>query len=171
MLSSATPLMSNVQLSVIKSRLRKSGELGNIKQHLVSANVSFGTFEPEQLLWKIIWKKIFLFLAAIHDGKLAASNGASVHFRIKSFAQDQFIGSDQHGISSLDANKDNLTMVFDSGHLGCEDGWFQEWFWILQFNKFHIIYLMIYYLIIFKKSQKVPIIVLLLAAKFSELQN
>ena len=50
MLSSATPLMSNVQLGVIKSRLRKSGELGNIKQHLVSANVSFGTFEPEQLL-------------------------------------------------------------------------------------------------------------------------
>ena len=67
---------------------------------------------------------------------MAASNGASVHFRIKSFAQDQFTGSDQHGISSLDANKDNLTMVFDSGHLGCEDGWFQEMgrFGILKFN-------------------------------------
>ena len=69
-----------------------------------------------------------IFSAAIHDGKLAKANGGPIYFRIKPFAQEKFTGSDQHGISSSDAVKEETAMVFDSGHLGCEDGWFQEIF-------------------------------------------
>ena len=69
--------------------------------------------------------------AAIHDGKVVPGNGGSVQFSFVKMVDQKFKGSINHGITSNDADKEDRAMVFGSGHLGCEDGWFQAKFKII----------------------------------------
>ncbi|CBY39582.1 unnamed protein product, partial [Oikopleura dioica] len=62
--------------------------------------------------------------AAIHDSRVQAHNGGTVSFQfIENKEENTFKGSEAHGIVSEDKDGANKSMIFQSDHLGCEEGW------------------------------------------------
>ena len=63
--------------------------------------------------------------AAIHDGRLFGENGGVVKGYESRSGANGFTGSIQHGVTSTErvTNAAQDAFIFQSDHLGCEDGW------------------------------------------------